>query len=291
MQKIHKEIILGAAVVLLSVFCWWFLKYVFYIGGLTAGCWIFGGILFILFGIALCLAMLFIDNKAILFSSFILAVALFFIFFNNKLFYYFIVLILLFLSFWLAANRIKKEEEVQVNLNFWRIWKRGLPWLITVLCLLIALVYYFSPELVKIHKKQFTIPRDTFNLVISPIEGLIKERLPQEVVNLDAEATKILTSEQIKELEQKYEIEIKQGESIKDLLYKLVNFQINKEKGPYEKFIPIGLAVGLFLGLRIIGFFYVAVVIMLSWLVLKILIALKFAKLEKVQKEVETVKL
>ena len=121
---------------------------------------------------------------------------------------------------------------MQVNLNFWRIWKRGLPIFITALILLISLLYYFSPELAKIHKNQFTIPRDTFNLVISPIEGLIKERLPQEVVNLDAEATKILTLEQIKELKQKYEIEIKHGESIKDLLYKLVNFQINKEKGP-----------------------------------------------------------
>jgi len=291
MQKIHKEIILGAAVVLSGVFCWWFIRYVFYVGGLTAGCWIWGGILFILFGIVLCLAMLLIKNKVILFGSMGLTSALFFIFFHDEPFWYLIVLILLFLAFVAATRKIKKEEEAQVSLNFWRIWKRGLPLFITALILVIAITYYFSPEPKKFQQKEIYISRSEFDLVLKPLEGLISERLPEEIVNLDAEAVRSLSTEQIKDLENQYNVEIKKGDTVKDVLYKLVNFQLNSVSGPYKKFIPFGLALGLFITLKIASILYVAIVIMLSWLVLRILIVVKFIKFEKVQKKVETVKL
>lgn len=291
MQKLYKEIILGAAVVLLGVFCWWFLKYVFYVGGLTAGCWTWGGILFLLFGIAVCLAMLLIDNKAILFGSFGLMFLLFFVFFYDEPFYYLVVLLLLFLAFISATRKIKREEEVQVNLNFWRIWKRGLPIFLTALILVIAMAYYFSPEPKKFQQKDVYISRSNFNLIIKPLEGLISERLPKEIPNLDAEAIKSLNAEQIKDLKNQYSVEVKQGDTVRDVLYRLVNFQLNSATGPYKKFIPFGLAVGLFISLKIVSILYVAIIIMLSWLILKLLIVIKFVKLERIQKQVETIEL
>ncbi|MFZ5559542.1 MAG: hypothetical protein ACOZAL_01980 [Patescibacteria group bacterium] len=291
MKKLNKEIILGTVVALFGGFFWYFLKYVFYVGNLTTGCWIAGGILFLLFGIALCLAMLLIDNKKILFSSFVITLILFGLFFNNEPFYYLIGLIILLISFWIAVKKVRLEERVQVNLNFWRIWKRGLPIFITALCLLISLAYYFSPEPARFLEKEIRIPRNTFNLVIEPLEGLIIERLPEGIASLGVEATKVLTSQQIKELRDKYGIEIKNGETLKDLIYKLVVFQINNLTGPYKKFIPFGLAIGLFIILKIISLVYVAIVIILSWLVLKLLMAIKFIRIAKIQKEVESVSL
>ena len=290
MQKIHKEIILGAAVVLLGLFSWYFLRYVFYIGGLTAGCWIWGGILFILFGIALCLAMLLIKDKRILYGSLILTLIIFGMFFNNEPFYYLVALIILLLAFWGTVSRIKKEEGIQVGLDFWRIWKRGLPILITALCLLIALVYYFSPELMNNKEIKIKVSEGLFNAILKPIEGLIKEKLPQGI-DLDSEVNKMLSSDQKKDLERQFGIKIGDKDTGRGVLYKLVDFQLNNITGPYKKFIPFGLAVGLFITLKIISILYVAIVIISSWLVLKILIALKFAKLEKIQKEVETLKL
>ena len=275
--------------VLLTVFCWWFLKSVFYIGSLTTSCWIMGGVLFLLFGIALCLAMLLIKNKAILFGAMGLASVLFFIFFNDEPFYYLIVLILLVLAFITATRKIKREEEVQVSLNFWRIWKRGLPIFLTALILVISMVYYFSPEPKKFQQKEVYISRSNFNLILKPLEDLISERLPQGIPSLDAEAIKSLSSEQINDLQNQYSVEVKKGDTIRDVLYKLVNFQLNSATGPYKKFIPFGLAVGLFITLKIVSILYVAIVIMLSWLFLKLLIMFKFARFEKVQKEVETV--
>ena len=290
MQKIHKEIILGAVVVLLGLFSWYFLRYVFYIGGLTAGCWIWGGILFILFGIALCLAMLLIKDKRILYGSLILTLIIFGMFFNNEPFYYLVALIILLLAFWGAVSRIKKEEGIQVSLDFWRIWKRGLPILITALCLLIALVYYFSPELMNNKEIKIKVSEGLFNAILKPIEGLIKEKLPQGI-DLDSEVNKMLSSDQKKDLERQFGIKIGDKDTGRGVLYKLVDFQLNNITGPYKKFIPFGLAVGLFITLKIISILYVAIVIISSWLVLKILIALKFAKLEKIQKEVEKLKL
>ena len=108
---------------------------------------------------------------------------------------------------------------------------------------------------------------------------------------MNVEAIQSLNKEQIKDLKNQYNIEVKKGDTIKDVLYKLVNFQLNSVSGPYKKFVPFGLAIGLFITLKIISILYVAIVIMLAWLAIKILIAIKFAKLEKIQKEVETVKL
>lgn len=281
---------MGAASVLLAVFCWYFLKYVFYVGNLSLSCWIIGIILFLLWNIVLCLATLLIKNKLILFSSFAVSLILFFIFFHNEFLYYFIALIILLLCFWFASNRIKKEEEVQTTLNFWRIWKRGLPIFITALCLLISVAYYFSPAIMKTSKTKIKIPRQSFDIAIKPLEGLIKERLPEDI-DLNMPVNKILNPEQIKELEKNYGIKIGSTDTGKDVLYKLVDFQINNLAGPYRKFIPFGLAMGLFITLKIASLIYVPFLILFSYLVLKLLIAIRFIRIEIEKKEVESVKL
>lgn len=291
MPKKYKEIILGAAVVILAAVSWWFLKYVFYVGNLTTLCWTGGGIILIFWGVALCLAMLLIRDKKILYGSFFVVLVSFGAFFNNEPFYYLIALALLFWVFTIATSRIQKEEMVQMKLNFWRIWKRGLPIFITFLSVLIALAYYFSPELAKIEKKEIIVPKKTFEMVIRPLETLIIERLPEGVSSIDTEAKQILKPQEVAELKEKYDIEVKEGETIKDLIYQLMQYQINASSGPYEKFIPIGLAVGLFLALKLFGFFYIAVIIFFSWLVLRILVMFKFASIGKEMREMETVKL
>jgi len=291
MSKLSKEIILGTAAVLLGALSWWFLKYVFYFGNLTLSSWILGGIIFVFWGIALCLAMLLIKDKRILYGSFVLTLIVFGMFFNNEPFYYLLAMVLVFWAFAIAASKIQREEMVQMKLNFWRIWKRGLPIFVTAMALLIALVYYFSPELAKIEKKEIVVPRKTFDMVVAPLESLIIARLPEGTSSLNIEAKQILKPQEITELKEKYNIEVKEGETIKDLLYQLMQYQINSSSGPYEKFIPIGLAIGLFLALKLVGFFYIALIILFSWLSLRLLVVLKFANIEKEMREMESVKL
>lgn len=291
MSKLYKEIILAVATMLLGIFSWWFLKYVFYFGNLTTLHWIMGGIIFILWGIAVSLAMLLIQNKRIIYGSLIIVLGAFGMFFNNEPFYYLVGLIILFVAFVVGTAKVKREEEVQVKLNFFRIWKRGLPIFITALAILIAMVYYFSPTLDKFEKKEIVIPRKTFNIIITPFESLIKARLPEQVVDLDNKAIDILKPQELEDLKKTYGIEVKQNETIRDLLYQLTEYQINSTNAPYGKFIPIGLAIALFLALKLVGFFYIPIVILFTWLFLRVLILLKFSKFAKEIREVETVKL
>jgi len=290
MKQLHKEIILGAIMVLLTACFWWFLKYVFYIGGLTASCWISGGVLFFLWGVSVCLVMLLIKNKFILFGSFGLALLLFFVFLNNEPFYYLVVLILLFLAFLIASKKIKREEEMQVNLNFWRIWKRGLPVLITASSLLIATIYYFSPGVFQPKQAKINLSPKIINLIITPIQGLIKEKLPKGV-SLDSKIGQIIPADQWPEMEKQLGVKIDKNDTGKDVIYKVIDFQIRNALGSFAKFIPLGIAVGLFISLKLASLIYVPVLILFSWLALKLLIATKFVKLEKETKEVETVKL
>lgn len=291
MSKTHKEVILGVTTIILSVFFWWCLKVIFYRENLSFKFWILAFTVFVLWGIALSLAMLLIRDKRILYGSFVVMAGAFGMFFNNEPFYYLIGLILLFCAFVIGAAKIKREEEVQVRLNFWRIWKRGLPIFVTALAILIAMVYYFSPALDKLNKREIIIPRNTFDMIIAPFESLIKARLPEEAPDLNVKAIEFLKPQEIKDLNDKYGIIVSQDETIRDLLYQLTEYQINSADAPYEKFIPIGLAIALFLALKLVGVFYVPIVILFTWLFLRLLILLKFASFGKETKEVETVRL
>ena len=291
MPKRYKEAILGVTTIILSVFSWWCLKNIFYRENLSLNFWILAFVVFIFWGIALSLAMLLIKDKKILYGSFIVMAGAFGMFFNNEPFYYLIGLVILFCAFIIGAAKIKREEEIQVKLNFYRIWKRGLPIFVTALALLIAMVYYFSPALDKLDKKEIIIPRNTFDMIIAPFESLIKARLPQESPDLNVKAVDFLKPQEISDLKDKYNIVITKDESIRDLLYQFTEYQINSVDAPYEKFIPIGLAITLFLALKFIGLFYVLAVILFTWLFLRLLIVLKFASFNKETKEVETVRL
>jgi hypothetical protein len=188
----------------------------------------------------------------------------------------------------LASRKIKKEEEVQTNLNFFRIFKRGLPIFITALILVVSMVYYFSPELANRTTAKIKISEKLIDTILKPLEGLIQEKLT-DGINLDS--NKILQETQINELETKFGIKIEKGDTGKKVLYKIIDYQINNMTGAYQYLIPLGLAVGLFITLKVISILYVLIVIMLSWGMIKILMTLNFVKFEKVQKEVETVSL
>lgn len=290
MSKFKKEIILASVLVLLEFFCWWMLRLVFYGGDLSFGIWILIFVLFVLFGIANCLAMLLIKNKKILFGGFFIGLLSFLIFFNDKLLYYGIVLILLFLAFLSGSRKIKKEGNVRINLNYWRIFKRGLPVFITALVLVVLMVYYFSPNLTNKKTSKINVSEKTIDTILKPLESLIQEKLPSGI-SLDSNASKILSLDQKNDLETKFGIKISKDDTGKNVLYKIVDYQVNNMTGAYQYLIPLGLAIGLFITLKIISILYVAIVIMLSWLSIKILMTLNFVKFEKVQKEVETVTL
>ncbi len=297
MTKSHKEIVLAIFIVLFSVLTWFFLYRVLYFNGsvILLILTFFG---FLFFGISIGLGSLLINKKIILYLAFVLSLLLFLVFFRGvgavpgqfrEAFYYFVVLVLTFIALIIYQKRVRYEEHARIKLNFWRIFKRGLSLVFTLLCILIALAYYFSPLLGEV-KVKFEIPRNLFDIILKPIEGLIQEKLPQGI-NLDNKASEILPLDQKKDIEKQFRIEIEKDDTGKDMLYKIVNAQISNLGGPYQKYIPIALVIGLFFVLRILSILLIAFVVLFSCFLIKILISLHFAKITIKPVETENIEL
>jgi hypothetical protein len=364
MSTQQKQIILAGKIVLFALLTWFFLHQLLYVG-LSTTFLILAVVGLLFWGISICLGSLFIDKKATLYLAFTLSLLSFFVFFRGgemipgqfrEAFYYFIVLVLIFLALIFYRKRVKHEKETRTKLNFWRILKRGLSLTFTLVCLLIALAYYFSPSLGGISKIEFEIPRNLFDTVLKPLSGLVQTRLPlyrpdmsiDELLTMfsitvdeeglsglsfepspelyriiqsknisietldvnqllkDPEIAKLLQEEikkktsslslnqlaqQRAEFSEKLGIEIEGNETLNDVLYKLVNAQINAAGGPYEKYIPIALAVGLFFFLRILTIILIPIIVLFSIFIIKILIAVGFAKINIKPMEAEEIEI
>lgn len=364
MSTQQKQIVLGVKIVLFGVLSWFFLHQLFYVG-IDKTFLILAVLGLLFFGILICLGSLLIDKKIVLYLAFALSLLSFFIFFRGgeaipgqfrEAFYYFIVLVLIFLALLIYRGMVKHEKEARTKLHFWRILKRGLSLTFTLVCLLIALVYYFSPSLGGISEMEFEVPRGIFDVVLKPLSGLIQTRLPlyspdmsidelltmfsvtvgeeglsglsfepspelykiiqsrgisietldlnqllkdpkiaellqEEIRNKTSSLSPSQLAQQRAEFSDKLGIEIQGNENLNDVLYKLVNAQINAAGGPYKKYIPIALAIGLFFTLRILTIILIPIIVLFSIFVIKILIAVGFAKINVKPMEAEGIEL
>lgn len=82
-----------------------------------------------------------------------------------------------------------------------------------------------------------------------------------------------------------------ENEPIFDALHKAVNQKINEVAGPYMKYLAILFALMFFVSFKFISIFIVWLIYPFTWILIKILIMLKFVKLEKEQKMVEVIRL
>ncbi|GAI48624.1 unnamed protein product, partial [marine sediment metagenome] len=70
-------------------------------------------------------------------------------------------------------------------------------------------------------------------------------------------------------------------EKFEDILYQVVNQEINKYGQPYQQYFPLGLAAGIFFALKTIGFLFGWLVILLSWLIFKALVSAGAIKIQE----------
>jgi len=187
-------------------------------------------------------------------SKIILLITLFFVLisflfsFGFKL-EYFIVLIIALLLFYLASEKAVNEKKNRIKIEVIRVLKRGLPFVLTGLILIISTVYYFSP-LILTGQNEIIIPRTLFDKIVEPALNLINNQLGS---NLD----------------------------IKNDLYNQLNQEINKKIQMYKEYILYGLAIGLFFTLKIISVPFMWIIILLSWIIFKFLVAIGAIKIQE----------
>jgi len=269
----QKQIILAIKIILFGLLTWFFLYRVFYVGWDRSS--LILTILGLLFwGISVCLGALLIEKKVVLYSGFGLSLLSFFIFFHGAeigpgqfrvALYYFIIMALIFLTFLIYRKRVQHEKKMRIKMNFWRILRRGLPLVLTMVCLLVTLAYYFSPSLgTSITKTEFQISRNLFDRFIKPFEGLIQSRLPENAI---------------------------EKEDINDTLYELINSQIKSADISSNKYIPIAVAIGLFFSLKILTIILVPVIVLFSCFLIRVLISIGWAKITTKSIDVERIEI
>jgi len=187
-------------------------------------------------------------------SKIILLITLFFVLisflfsFGFKL-EYFIVLIIALLLFYLASEKAVNEKKNRIKIEVIRVLKRGLPFVLTGLILIISTVYYFSP-LILTGQNEIIIPRPLFDKIVEPVLSQINKNID---INLD----------------------------IQDNLYNQLNQEINKKSQIYKEYVLYGLAIGLFFALKIISIPFMWIIILLSWIIFKVLVAIGAIKIQE----------
>lgn len=262
MSKTQKQIVLGIMIVLLGVLSWFFLYQLFYIG--VSKTFLILAVLGLIFwGIMICVGTIILDKK-ILYPAFILSLLSFFIFFRGAAvgpgqfriaLYYFLIMVLIFITYLIFRSRVIYDKKTRLKMHFWRIFtKKGLAWVFTMICLLIAFAYYFSPSLGEFSSGvEFEIPKNLVDKALGVIGGL--------------------------------------GKEAQDFAYELINSQFQKSVEPLRQYVPIAVAVGLFLSLRVLVIVLIPIIVLLSSLSIKLAIALGFTKIIIKKTKVEDIEL
>lgn len=205
------------------------------------GSWVWPSLGFLILLVFLSLSCLLTNSKEILLTNLIIILVCFFFSFGFKLEY---------LAAWFAgllllilgSFKAISEKKVRIKIQISKILQRGLPFILTCLALVIATAYYFSPLALK-GQNEIEMPRFLFDAIAKPI--------------------------------------VKNTPLDNDALYQMVNQQINKQSQAYKQYFPLGLAIGFFFALKVIGYVFMWLVILSSWLIFKILVSLGAIKIQE----------
>jgi len=255
-NRITQSVVAGLAT-LISAVSWIGLKNILS-GGNN---WLWPCLGFLILLIFLCLHWLLTKSKAVLLITLVLIFISFFFIFSFKL-EYLAVLFIAYSFFLFGSWRAISEKEVRIKLQVDKIFRRGLPCILTGLALVITAAYYFSPLALQ-NREQIKIPRFLFDIIIQPITKTFEGQIP------------------ISQLSEQLGLTLTGDEKFEDILYQVINQEINKYGQAYQQYFPLGLAIGFFLTLKAIGFIFMWLVILLSWLIFKVLVVAGAIKIQE----------
>lgn len=265
-----------------AVLSWWGLKNFLF----SRGNWLWPVLGFLALLVFSCLSWLFFKTKAVFLVAIAVIFLIFFAFFGFNLSYLFAAAGA-FLLFILGSQKAIQENEARIKLKVAPILKSGLPLILTGLSLMISVVYFYSP-LSLMNQEQIQVPRTWFDAVSGPAINFFSENLSQKFElppaigsqnnSFDAQ---FLLKEILGKENNSFELQ-------EENLYQTLNKEANRLFGDYKNYLAVGLSASLFFGLKFAGIFFAWLVILLTWLILKLLILFKIVSIreKEVSKEV-----
>ncbi len=208
------------------------------------------------------------DNRYFVYLTLLLSAFSFLIFFSFSKIYFLTGSLVLLL--WIVGYEYsRRDREERTKLSLGKSCFKGLSFVILAISLLLAVIYYFNP-LLTINQQILEIPPETFK----PLVGLLNE------VFLNSSPVDLSQTGLIGLENQGIEVELARS----------VNKTLGEFIGPYSREISIGLAVALFLVLRVAGTILRVIAIILARIIFHILLICKIIKINSKMKRSEFIK-
>lgn len=222
-----------------------------------------------------------------------------------------------FLFFFYAASLMRGQITNRLKPNFYPLTFYGAPAAVTSFAVLFAFVGYFYP----FHFNSLALPSGLFRYVAPVMEPLIASQAPWYKKNMtvdeflsasmahslpaeqsagwrsDAANKKIqaaFASEMSKQrdaLGEQFSITLKGNERFQDFIALVADSYISRYLTSYQAFIPIIVALSVFLAVKSVGFLFSRAAVLCAWLIMKVFLALGVVerKTEATEKEILTI--
>lgn len=228
-------------------------------------------------------------------------------------YHYMLAGVLSFLLFFYAASLMRGQITNRLKPSFYPLMFYGTPAGVTSFAVLFAFVGYFYP----FHFDSFTLPPALFRYTASAVEPLIASQvpgyatgmtvdeflsasmmssIPQEQINAIAGNKKLQTAfageveKQRDAFNEQFGIVLKGDEKFQDFLTLVADSYISRYLTSYQAFIPIIVALSVFLAVKSVGFLFSRFAVLFAWICMRILIAIGVVerKKETTEKEILT---
>ncbi|MEK7487973.1 MAG: hypothetical protein AAB598_01475 [Patescibacteria group bacterium] len=230
-------------------------------------------------------------------------------------YHYALAAALSFLLFFYAASLMRGQITNRLKPSFYPLIFYGTPAAVTSFAVLFAFVGYFYP----FHFDSFTLPPALFRYTASAVEPLIASQVPgyktgmtmdeflsaSMVNSLPAEqAGAVATNKKLQaalaeEVEkqrdafgEQFSVVLQGNERFQDFLALVADSYISRYLTSYQAFIPIIVALSVFLAVKSVGFLFSRVAVLCAWVCMRILLAIGVVerKKEETEKEIFSVK-
>lgn len=261
--KLAKISILAIASIAVFSACWWLMNLAFH-ANKNLDFWIWP---VLLMSLAVCTLSFFsLVNSNKLVSNFLnISIFVTYVFFMPKDFFVFIGGILFFLLSMWFEKRIRAEERARADFSIRRVLASSMPVIIYGLLLMLGSNIYANTSI------DFRSNPQAFyeQLGKSTAAGVKK-------VDLNQTLDQFLTNQGVDD----------ENETLSAIIASSFTARIKKAAQPYERFFPLIFTLILLALLRSFAFLFRWVTIFITWVLFRILLSVKFFKIEKVAVEV-----
>ncbi len=206
-----------------------------------------------------------------------------------------------------AVWRIKTEAEHSLGFSATKFLKAGLPIYFTIVSLLISM--FFFSQIGEDEDRVFAtlLPKSAIEIAIGPLQSLmglsaakpnstideafteliIEQLKSQGIKNVPQSELARLLRDQREELSKSFGLKLSGKERISDILYEFISRRFRELLGPYKEYLPYASTIAFFFAFKALTFPIYYLTLLITFILIRIMVAVTILKREKIQIEVE----